>query len=200
MLSQLHGSAREDHVPGGNHGAGGDQQAGDQHDVAVGGVAGEDQDRGREQRGRIGGGAEHLDVALLDADVPDVEGQADRAEAQRHDRRPLPELSGQTVCSSSRWQMLGEQRGGEAEAGDGVARHAGEAARQHRIARPDEAPRPARRRSPARTRPSSVKPWPPVTTRTAPASASSAPGDVVPASAVRPAAGPRTARSAAARE
>src|SRR4051794_15566909 len=81
--------APPEHVLGRDQPAAGNQQ-GRERDVGAGlRIARENEKRGGEQRRRIGGGAEHTDVAALHADVPGVEGSADRPDAEPDDREPL---------------------------------------------------------------------------------------------------------------
>src|SRR4051812_6479717 len=104
--------------------------------MAVAGVTGEDEQGGGEQRRRVRDGAEHLDVAALDADVPHVKGEADRAETQAHDGGPLPKVGPPDGRLDGEMDDCRERGGGEAEARDGVAGHIGETAGQHRIDAP----------------------------------------------------------------
>ena len=89
----------------GKHGAARDQQAGAGNAPARLGKAEQRQDQRRQQRRRIAGGAEDLDIAVLDAVVPGVEGSADRQQAETDDSRPTGSRFPARPCvSSPRWQ------------------------------------------------------------------------------------------------
>ena len=78
-----------DHILRRDQAAAGDQDRGDGDVGARFCKARADQERGREQRRRVGGGAEHADIAALHADVPGVKRGTDRSDAERDDREPL---------------------------------------------------------------------------------------------------------------
>ena len=75
---------------------------------------------------------------MLDPDVPHVERETDRPEPQPDDGRPLPQIVRPDSLLERQVERHREHRGDKAEAGDDVRRHAGEAPRQHRVARPGE--------------------------------------------------------------
>ena len=73
-------------------------------------------------------GAEHLDVALLNPDIPDIERETDRSKAERQDGTPLPERVGPDGDFEEEVADGRQDGGGEAEAGDGFAGDTGETA------------------------------------------------------------------------
>ena len=88
------------------------------------GKAGQNQKRGREQRRRVGGGAEHADIAALHSDIPGIERGADRADAERCDRQPLQERLGPHRGLDRAMHQCREQRGRETKARHRIGRHA----------------------------------------------------------------------------
>ena len=101
--------------------------------------AGRDQDqRGKHRRG-VGGDAEQANVAVLDAVVPDIEGEADRPEAEAEDRQPLRRRSRERrSISKAAWQAAASAAVTRQKPATASVGACFQAARQHRIARPDE--------------------------------------------------------------
>ena len=137
-------------------------------------IAGEHQEQRRQHRRGIGADAEQADVAVLDADVPDIERNADRADAERSTASHCVGSCGQTVVSNRPWQVAAISAVARQKPATAAVGTRGEAARQHRIARPDEGARRRRRHSPAKLARPSAAPLV-VNSTTVPASPSSAP-------------------------
>ena len=70
-----------------------------------GGMAARHEGERREDGRGVGGDSEEPEVAVLHADIPEVEGRAHRPEAEGDDGAPIARApSGQTVVSKARWQ------------------------------------------------------------------------------------------------
>ena len=130
--------ALPEHIPRRDQAAAGDQHGGDRDVRARSRKAGQNQERRREQRRRVGRGAEHADVAALHADVPGIKCGADRADAERGDRQPLRHRVGPYRFLDQPVHQGCQQRGRRAKARHRVGRHRLELARHHRIGRPYE--------------------------------------------------------------
>ena len=97
------------------------------------------QEQGRQQRRRVRAGAEHLYVALFDPDIPDIKGQADRAQAQSPMVEPArrrsvrPDGLFQGKCKWQRQTAVARQNTATVAVGRGA-----DPARQNRIARPGQ--------------------------------------------------------------
>lgn len=88
---------------------------------------GDQQQRGKQRRG-VGGNAEKLDVAVLDAVIPHVEGKADGPKPEPGDREPLDRRRRPGGLLQRQVAQQRENRGGDAEPGDDIRRHRREAA------------------------------------------------------------------------
>ncbi len=137
---------------------------------------GQNQERGRQQRRRVGRGAEHADIAALHADIPGVERSADRPDAERGDREPLQRRvrprpwSRTAACTAAASNAVAS-----AESRDRVGRHRFEPARHHRIGRPRQRPPRRPRPSPGICAEREAAAWLPANSSTVPASPSTAP-------------------------
>ena len=184
----------------GDERAGDDQPAGERERERRLGIAGRDQDQGREHRRRIGGDAEEADVAALHADVPDIEGRArpgrGRAPAARAiawRRRPDRRLEGEMAdeAESATWRGRSPRPHRSAPCRSGATAPNSPPTRRPQSERADIARRVSARASSRRARRSA---------RRRRQSPSSGAGEMRRAADARPAAARRTARSAAARD
>ncbi|ENN89500.1 hypothetical protein RHSP_61017 [Rhizobium freirei PRF 81] len=128
----------QDHAMRGEHGAAGHEQAGERNAPTRLGKAEERQDQRRQQRRRIACGAENLDIAVLDAVVPGIEGRSDGEEAEAEHGDPLCHPLRPDGLLQAEMAEEGEDGCHEAEYGDDVGGYGLETARDQRIAGPGE--------------------------------------------------------------
>ena len=102
------------------------------------GEAGGDQHQRRQQRRGIARRAQHLDVAMLDAMVPGIEGGTHRHQPEAKHGEPLSGALRQHGFFQREMAGQRKHRGGRAEPRDDAGRHFGKAPRRQRIGRPHE--------------------------------------------------------------